>query len=368
LCDRRQLEHTVSQNQFPFWKGTRVATSPNQHHYHPEEQTSHLNCTELTLSDQSMTFISEEESRLLITHEIAFHAVKDALIAAAVDVSSTIFPAVVAHAAHKHDVFTIKSGTMSTISGLKVGSYWPDDIIKGQRNHNSTILLIDQASGRISSVVEAGEVNAYRTAAADAVAAVALARPDSSTLAIFGAGHQALFEYLALSRVLPIRHVLIVARDPTKAEQFGDKLKEHGLNASVASSTQEACIQADVVVTATPARTSLFEAAWIRPGTHIACMGADSKGKQEVLPFLYPHARLFCDLPTQSRTIGEFQHVPSSVEVIAIGDVLTGRSNGRESKDDITIFDSSGIALQDLFVAESLARVLDNHVVQIDRQ
>jgi ornithine cyclodeaminase len=145
-----------------------------------------------------MRFISEEESRLRITHEIAFHAVKDALIAATVDVSSTIFPAVVAHAARKHDVFTIKSGTTSTISGLKVGSYWPDNITKGERNHNSTIILIDPASGRISSVVEAGEVNAYRTAAADAVAAVVLARPESSTLAIFGAGHQALFECLAL--------------------------------------------------------------------------------------------------------------------------------------------------------------------------
>lgn len=314
-----------------------------------------------------MRFISEEESRLLITHEVAFNAVKDALIAAAVDVSSTIFPAVVAHAARKHDVFKIKSGTTSTISGLKVGSYWPDNITKGQRNHNSTILLIDQASGRISSVVEAGEVNAYRTAAADAVAAVVLARPESSTLAIFGAGHQALFECLALSCVLPIRHVLIVARDPTKAKQFENKLKEHSLNASVASSAQDACMQADVVVTVTPARTSLFEAAWVRPGTHIASMGADSKGKQEIPPSLYSHARLFCDLPAQSRTIGEFQHAPSSVEVIAIGDVLAGRKSGRDSKDEITIFDSSGIALQDLFVAESLARVLDDRVVQIDK-
>jgi len=297
----------------------------------------------------------------MIPHEIAFDAVKDALIAAAADGSSTIFPAVIAHAARKQDVFTIKSGTTSTISGLKVGSYWPDNITKGHRNHNSTILLIDQASGKISSVVEAGEVNAYRTAAADAVAAVA------PTVAIFGAGHQALFECLALSRVLLIRNVLVVARDPVKARRFENQLKEHGLNAAVASSAQKACMHADIIVTATSARAPLFEAVWIRPGTHIACMGADSKGKQEIPASLYPLSRLFCDLPAQSRTIGEFQHVPTSVEVVAIGDVLAGGQRGRESKDDITIFDSSGIALQDLLVAERLVRVLNDRTVETDK-
>jgi len=303
----------------------------------------------------------------LITHEIAFDAVRDALIAAALDDSSTIFPAVIAHAARKHDVFTIKSGTTSTVSGLKVGSYWPNNVTKGQRNHNSTILLIDQASGKISSVVEAGEVNAYRTAAADAAAATVLARPESTTLTIFGTGHQALFECLALSRVLPIKDVLIVARNRVKAEQFANKLKECGLDAFVATSAQKACMQADIVVTATPARAPLFEATWIRPGTHIACMGADSKGKQEIPTLLYPLARLFCDLPAQSRSIGEFQHVASPVEIIAIGDVLTGAQSGRKSNDEITIFDSSGIALQDLFVAEHLSRLLDDRAVETDK-
>jgi ornithine cyclodeaminase/alanine dehydrogenase-like protein (mu-crystallin family) len=97
-------------------------------------------------------------------------------------------------------------------------------------------------------------VNAYRTAAADAAAATVLARPDSSTLTIFGTGHQALFECLALSRVLPIKDVLIVARNLVKAEQFATKLKECGLDALVATSAQKACMQVDIVVTATPAR------------------------------------------------------------------------------------------------------------------
>ena len=210
-------------------------------------------------------------------------------------------------------------------------------------------------------------MNAHRIAAADAVAATVLARPESSTLTVFGAGHRALFECLALSRVLPIKDVLIVARDAAKTQRLGIKLKDHGLHAAVASSAWEACMQADIVATATPAKAPLFEATWIRPGTHIACIGADLKNKQEIPPLLYPLAHLFCDLPAQSCSIEEFQHVAPSVEVIAIGDVLAGVHSGRESKDDITIFDSSGIALQDLSVAQHLSRLLNDRAAETDK-
>lgn len=301
-----------------------------------------------------MKYIPEAESRLLITHEIAFDAVKDAFIAAAVDRSSTVFPAMIAHGPQPTNGFSIKSGTTSAISGLKVGSYWPGNVANGEPNHNSTILLLDQDNGKVAFVVEGGEVNAYRTAAADAVAASVLARPDSSTLAVFGAGHQALFECLAVSRVLPITRILVVARISAKAQSFVQELQSHGLIATVASSPQEACKQADVVVTATPSSAPLFHSEWIQPGTHISCMGADSKGKQEAPPELLARASLFCDLPAQSRTIGEFQHVPASVEVHAIGDVLQGNKRGRQNADEITVFDGSGIFLQDLFVAQRL--------------
>ncbi|GAB7358603.1 hypothetical protein MBLNU230_g2663t1 [Neophaeotheca triangularis] len=304
-----------------------------------------------------MKYISEEESRLLISHSIAFDAVKEAFIAAAVDETSTVFPAVIAHAAQPANVFTVKSGTTSTVSGLKVGSYWPDNISRGDPNHNSTILLINQANGKISTVIEAGEVNAYRTAAADAIAASVLARPDASNLVVFGAGHQALFECVALSRVLPIRKVEIVARNSTKGQEMVAKLESYNISATVASDAKQACLDAHVVVTATPARAPLFEADWIKPGTHVSCMGADSKGKQEIPAALFARAQLFCDLPSQSRAIGEFQHAPASAEMCAIGNVLQGTQPGRESKEQVTMFDSSGISLQDLFIAKRLAQI-----------
>lgn len=307
-----------------------------------------------------MKFISEQESRRLVSHEIAYNAVKEAFIAAATDQASNVFPAIIAHAAQAQNVFSLESGTTSDVCGLKVGSYWPGNAVKNAPNHNSTILLIDQDNGKIASVIEAGEVNAYRTAAANAVAASVLARPESSTLAVFGAGRQALYECLALVRVLPITQIMIVARDSEKGQALVEKLLEHKLPASLALSGESACSLADVVVTATPSRASLVESHWIKPGTHIACMGADSKGKHEIASALLDSGRLFCDLPAQSRVIGEFQHAAPSTTIQAIGDVLSEKALGRLSGDDITIFDSSGIALQDLLIAQRLVDAAEN--------
>jgi ornithine cyclodeaminase/alanine dehydrogenase-like protein (mu-crystallin family) len=148
-----------------------------------------------------VTFVSESDSTRLISHESAFEAVRKALIAAA-SADAKVFPAVIAHASDPRNTFSLKSGSTPELAGLKVGSFWPDNPAKGRPRHSSTIFLIGQDNGRIGAVVEASTANAYRTGAADAVAADALARPDSETLAMFGAGNQALFECCALAPML----------------------------------------------------------------------------------------------------------------------------------------------------------------------
>ena len=108
-------------------------------------------------------------------------------------------------------------------------------------------------------------------------------------------------------------------------------------------------------MTATPSRAPLFEAGWIRPGTHVASMGSDAAGKQELPPALFDQAALFCDLPSQAVVMGDLQHYRGDrTSIVAIGDVLSGRASGRISADQITVFDSSGIALQDLTIARRL--------------
>ncbi|WP_238015850.1 ornithine cyclodeaminase family protein [Dactylosporangium sp. AC04546] len=304
-----------------------------------------------------MRFLPEEQSAALVDEELAFAAVRDALVAAAGD-QAEVFPAVAGHGSSAGNRFTVKSGASAGLAGVKVGSYWPGNV--GVPRHNSIVLLFDQELGRIGAVVEAGVVNAYRTAAADAVAASVLARDDAATLTVFGTGHQALYECAAVARVRPISTIHVVARSPQRGERFVASLAGRGLTGQV-TAAEPACRAADIIVTATTATAPLFDAGWVRPGTHVASMGSDALGKQELPPRLLAAARLFCDLPSQSVRIGELQHVADLVadgtlRLTAIGDVLTGRAPGRAGDGDITVFDSSGIALQDLFVADALLR------------
>ena len=306
-----------------------------------------------------MIYISEEESAALVTHELAFEAVRQALVAAASD-QSGVFPAVLGHSKDPTNRFSIKSGWSAELTGVKVGSFWSGNPAIGLPRHNSTIVLLDQRTGRLRAVIEAGKVNAYRTAAADAVAADLLARKNAKTLAVFGAGNQASYEIAALARIRPIAEVLVVSRPSERLDAFVEQVAQTGLNAR-ATSAEEAVQAADVVVTATPSREPLFEASWVRPGTHVVSMGSDGPGKHELPTDLYPRASLFCDLVSQSIQIGDFQHAREAIEagtlaVTQIGDVIEGRAPGRRSEEEITVFDSSGISLQDLFMADALIR------------
>ena len=306
-----------------------------------------------------MQYIPEAQSSAVVTHEMAFEAISEAFKAAGVQ-GSVVFPALIAHGSDPGNRFSVKSGTTQTLAGLKMGFIWPGNTAKGLPTHNSVTVLFNQETGGVRAVIESGVVNAYRTAAADAVATNQLARKNAKTLAAFGAGNQAGYDCMAIARIRHIEKVLVVNADPIRAERFAQRLAAHGLTVE-RTSAQDACARADIIVTATPAKAPLFEADWIKPGTHISCMGADGVGKQELPTGLYERAHLFCDLAAQSVVIGEFQHAAAliqsgAVSLTQIGTVLGGQAPGRQDDEAITIFDSSGIALQDLYIAERLLR------------
>jgi ornithine cyclodeaminase len=304
-----------------------------------------------------MHYIPESQSSSVVTHEMAFEAIRQALIAACAE-SSKIFPALIAHGSDANNRFSVKSGATETLAGLKMGFIWPGNASKGKPTHHSVTVLFNQESGGVHAVIESGVVNAYRTAAADAVATDALARKDAKVLTVFGAGNQAGYDCLALAKIRPIERVLVVNRDAARIEKFKSRLAHLGVPVEMVTA-EEGCTRADIIVTATPSKSPLFDSAWIRPGTHISCMGADGAGKQELDPALLERAELFCDLPEQSVAIGEFQHVApqiasGAVALTAIGRVLMGQAAGRSSAQSITVFDSSGISLQDLHIAQRI--------------
>ena len=310
-----------------------------------------------------MRYIPEAQSSTIVTHEMAFEAITEAFKAVGSETSKG-FPALIAHGSDPQNRFSVKSGATDAIAGLKMGFIWPGNTAKGLPTHNSVTVLFNQDTGGVAAVIESGVVNAFRTAAADAVATHQLARQDAKTLAVFGAGNQAGYDCLAIARIRNIERVLVVNADAARAERFAQRLAAQGLKVERARA-QEACAQADIIVTATPAKSPLFEAAWVRPGTHISCMGADGVGKQELPVALYERAQLFCVRAAQSVVIGEFKQAAAliqgaAVPLTTIGEVLNGRAAGRRDDQSVTIFDSSGIALQDLYIAK---RILNACVV-----
>jgi ornithine cyclodeaminase len=307
-----------------------------------------------------MHLITEAEAGRLVNPTLAFNAVKAAFIAVA-DGSAVLNPLTRGTGFQPGTGFTIKSGQVRGVNvvGAKLGSYWSGNEKLGLPCHNSTILLLDPKTGEVAYVIEARGLNGWRTAAADAVAASVLARKNSRVLSLIGAGHQAYYEARAICEILEIEEVWVSSRTEASARALVDKLRPHLAAKLFACSIEAACRAADILVTATPALEPLFDGQWIKPGTHIAAMGTDRKGKQEIPVSLMRRAVLFADHPPQSREIGEFQHIASEIDagttaVTAIGDVLTGRAQGRMNDEQITIFDSSGIAIQDLLVAQSI--------------
>jgi alanine dehydrogenase len=194
-----------------------------------------------------------------------------------------------------------------------------------------------------------------RTGAAAAVSAKWMARPDSKTLAIVGAGHMAEGTLATCEAVFRWREVRVWSRSQATVDAFvASQQPRYGGFAIQGSTDLEAVVRgADVVVTVTPARGPIVMDDWIGPGTHIAALGADKAGDQELDPRIVQRARIFVDDIRQCRNDGEI-NVPLAQGLITeaaiageIGEVITGKKPGRRSAEEITLFDSTGIALQD---------------------
>jgi ornithine cyclodeaminase len=321
------------------------------------------------MNTQSLTIIDEKSVKQLASWDWIIKAVETAFIAQATK-TGEIFPTVLGHGSHPGTIMGAKSGVIGASSansmsdgllGIKVGSYWPDNPASGLPSHGSTTLLLDDTTGFPKALINAHFLNGMRTAAANAIAANYLSNPDAKNLAVFGAGSQARFEVDALCQIRDIRHVSIVNRDNEKATAFADELNNKGLVATVCDA-QRAIESAQLITTVTASRSPLFKAHWVKPGTHISAMGSDAPGKQETPIDLFNRARLYCDNYSQSIRIGEFQYAsePQQSSITELGTVIS-QNDHCFSDEQITLFDSSGIGLQDVAVAGHLLTLAERN-------
>lgn len=246
---------------------------------------------------------------------------------------------------------------------LKLNGNFPDNTgLRGLPTIQGALLLCDGETGSLLAILDSIEVTLQRTAAATALAARFLARADSRRILICGCGEQGKAQLAALKTVLPLRSALAWDRDYDRSRTFGEEQSGGGFLVEPAADLAEASEASDVIVTCTTARTPFLEARFVRPGTFVAAVGADSPEKCEVEPALMRRALVVADSLDQCAAMGDLHHAIAA-GVIDRGDVhaelselVGGSKEGRRDDEQITLFDSTGTALQDVAAAALIYR------------
>jgi len=232
---------------------------------------------------------------------------------------------------------------------LKWVTSFPRNPERGLPTVSGVVLLSDAATGELGALLDAGAVTALRTGAAAVLAAETLARPDAGPAAVVGTGVNG--RAVASTFLARGREVLLWDAREEAAEAAAAEL---GAGATVAGSKDEA-LGAPIVATVTPGFEVVFEAGSLQPGQHASLMGADGPGKAEIADEELLRARVVCDEWEQASHNGDIGHALAAglrrEDVAELGRVLTGEEEGRRSNDEITVFDSTGLAVQDLAVA-----------------
>ena len=291
-------------------------------------------------------FLSAENVLAAVSPERAVEAVRDGFIAYAR--GEWAMPPKVYVGAYPNGDFRAMPAIGAGHAVLKWVTSFPVNLQKGLPTVKAIVLASDAETGMPVAVLEGSALTALRTGAAAVLAAETLGRAGADSVAVIGAGVNG--KATARTFIARGREVLLWDVDPKRARAAADEL-----GAEVAASSDEA-LAADIVATVTPGRQIIFPEGSLRPGQHVSLMGADGPGKCEIAPRELARTHVFCDDWTQASHAGELQHpvreqLLERSQVTQLGDVLAGLAPGRTGAEEITTFDSTGLAIQDLALA-----------------
>jgi len=306
-----------------------------------------------------MRFIDREEVSCRLTYDVCIPIVRDAMIALSAGETlqhlRTILPL------SEERLFGIMPGAMGPRApyGAKLISVFHDNFAKGIQSHQGLVLLFDPESGAPVCVVHAGEVTAIRTAAASAAATDALARPDATRLAILGYGEQATTHARAISHVRKLESITVWGRAADRAEAFASRTQaELGIPVTAAPYVEAAVAEADMICTVSSASEPILKGAWVKQGTHINCVGSSHAVPIEIDDDLVVRSRYIADSRASVLAAGaEFLHAKAAgliddTHIAAeIGEVFSGKIQGRRTPEEITLYKSLGHVVQDLSTA-----------------
>jgi len=241
------------------------------------------------------------------------------------------------------------------VAGVKWVNSHPDNRLLGLPTVRAMILLNDPGTAAPLALIDGTRITSMRTGAIGGIAVKYLARPNASRVGFVGSGVQAYFQALAICKVRAISEIRIY--DPSREAQgrFAKELREFFTGKIVECNMVSACVtDMDIVVTTTPSRTPVVEMGWLAPGVHINAIGADAPGKQELDPMILAKGRIIVDDVSQASHSGEI-NVPLHSGVLSkrnvqlsIVDVVSGKKKGRLSRNQWTIFDSTGLGIHDI--------------------
>ncbi|MBZ9738855.1 MULTISPECIES: ectoine utilization protein EutC [unclassified Mesorhizobium] len=313
-----------------------------------------------------MTILTEAELREIVTLDLDAVACVENAFRALATLPVAMPPILRLDIPEHRGEVDVKTAYVPGIDGfaIKISPGFFDNPKLGLPSVNGMMVLLSAKTGLVEALLlDNGYLTDVRTAAAGAVAAKHLSRPDASVAAIFGAGVQASLQLEALKLVRPITQARIWARDAAKAEVTAAALRERlGIDVRAVSDAANAIAGADIIVTTTPSTEPLIKGGGVSAGQHITAMGSDAEHKNEIAPAILRMADLYvADSARQTRRLGELHHaiaagvMAGEADVIELGQIIAGQKHGRRSASDITIADLTGTGVQDTAIA-TLAR------------
>lgn len=301
--------------------------------------------------------LSEDDVREILTMNICMEAVEHAFLLHGK--GETQMPSKIYLTFEKGDLRAMPAYIEGS-AGLKWVNSHPSNKLKGLPTVMAILIYNDPETGFPLAVMDATYLTNMRTGAAGGIAAKHLARDDSSVIGFIGCGTQAKTQLLALKEVFEIEEVRCYDIDPKAVDSFTQFTSSFGIDARRCDA--KGTCDCDILVTSTPSREPIVSFDWIKPGTHINAIGADAPGKQELDPEILKRGKIVVDDYQQAFHSGEV-NVPLKSGIInrddihaTLGEIIAGLKRGRESEDEITVFDSTGLAIQDIAAASIVYR------------
>jgi alanine dehydrogenase len=312
------------------------------------------------MSQQETLILTRKDVASLISLEECINAVEQAFLLYAEGKAAP--PSVLSIHGANDGAFHIKAGVMQLDRNYFVaktnGNYPRNPATLGLPTIQGVVVVCDADNGRVLCLMDSMELTILRTGAATAVAAKHLSKKASKVVTIWGCGTQGRISVRMLSVIRPIETVYLYDIDRSAAERAAEELKGiTSLSVVVIDDPFRAALKSDICVTCTTSRKPIIDQGHLKPGTFLAAVGADSEHKHEIHPAVLKSSKVVVDLIDQASKIGDLHHaieagLLTSADVYAeLGEVIAGKKQGRISDDEIIVFDSTGMALQDVAAA-----------------